>query len=382
MNQINKTHDLLRVLLLAKDMPTREMIKHVVDCYELAQRAEAASKKVDASTQTTRAPALAPLVMPVIERPPAPMTPTPTPPPTPVAPPPLVVADVVPPVARRLMTREEAQRVKSPFKSDMWYLAAGGVEGSMKSRDSLIRNLPGGDVRRWREFDAPSNAGRQSVAYHIRKWSSWTSELSEQDAIDASAVIGEVKSGVNNGVMRANATTDDMYREKFEKYEALRAKIRSGEKKPNFWNLFLAVLPPRRTGDLEHFFIVAREADAPATGNYYAKHENLLVFREYKTAAKYGEQRYFLTKESLPFCEQADIDLGKSMMEAMPIGHAPTSSNYTMVIKRANDNLNTNDARHWWSSKFRTADRKTYLALCVWLAHSPGEDVLGYSVDV
>lgn len=379
-SSVKLTHDLLTMLLKGVEVPSLEMVSKIINTYYLVKR----QGMEDNSSQTS-----------ADETPPTPPN-SPRVVVTPVVATTAIVAPPPPPAAKKTLKPLKPGRVtggeliearmgRHNYLSDLWYSAAGGVKGSMAARDHLIKEL-GPDITQWRKLyeSKDSHTKKNAMLFSIKAWSSFTNELSENDAAECYKLLGESKGKIMDGE-HGHTEGLEIFKEKFETIDRLRITARSTADPATIdkWAIFGAVLPPRRAGDLEHLIIVDTAADATDENtNFFAKDTSVLCFRFYKTMAKFGVQTYDLTKpDELPFCDAVDVERARVCLQSQPLGNMYKTSNFNLYFSRHNAKLCCNDFRHYYSTKFRTSERRVYLHMCKWLTHSVESDILGYSIE-
>lgn len=282
-----------------------------------------------------------------------------------------------------------------PIGSDNW-ANAGGIVLNATNRSHLksLNVLHGGNYKTWLTQLRATNGTLESRAKLLVSWARDHNALLSppipDDAVAyAKTLIRDVSDKVRLGTERRNGTTDEDYAADFAKCTKLRGETLSKSvAEVDKLLVFGCLLPVRRTMDLAYLKIVDSRDDARDLGfNTFAKDDATLVFTKYKTAGRYGRQKYHLTGDTSAMlrsvCGDDAVDLAIAVLSSVPSGemfikvsvrsstaHDARENNISKTM-RHRFGLTSNSFRHWICSNIVTCELPVQQFVNDFLAHSP-----------
>ena len=284
-----------------------------------------------------------------------------------------------------------------PIGSDAW-LSRAGVLGNKTtlSHFNALRES-GYNFPSWFGPDAASNGVRKARLGFVVAWSPYTYEITDDLLAEAKEKSEAVRSVVASCAERNGVKTDAKYEEIFDIIRNKIKEVRTGVIPVTAFNLFGVLLRPRRVGDVSILKVYDTEAnDTAKSGNSYFKDTAELVFRDYKTLANYGVQRFSLnpTKEALLVHTESQLAMARAFLESiandtymMPYSgkggttgqDAVRANTLTGRFLKANG-FSTNDSRHYNATEGRSLGKANQLAIASWMAHNVSTAV-DYSIN-
>lgn len=300
------------------------------------------------------------------DEPPRPISPTRTPYPSPAVTPERVST---PASSRPSVVPEPDPAIVAPEKPN-------------PTRDFHLKSLPGGDFANWR----PWVEGTQNASYKLARLGYALKHFAPDtpEAAAIQAAIDTLKTARSKGESWARATTTppEQKDEVFEKVSALLAEeyvLPSDLSRVRPLHIFGQLLPTRRTGDLEEFYVRDVHDDS-LLENSFSKRDQTFRFASYKNSKQYGIQT-FTTEDVLSISPSRDRALiGIATLNAMPAGWrlAKPQRNLSKAFSRANDDLSVNAFRHHLATVARGYNKPRRILVNTWLCHNAETSLQSY----